>query len=309
MDEQAALAELTQATEPQAETVTPEQAQAIQEYYELPYNNTKLQLPLDHPFPMKHNGAIQNVPLSKMMNVYRQSEHMESKQKKFKEEMQGFQQKAQQFGEWEQLYPKYKEFDDWASKNPQEWERLYSFYQNKDAYLGQGEKLEIGPDHPVMKQFSTLSSTIQELQGKLSKYENFMQEDELNKARTEVNGEIDTFKKEFSQIDLDEQDLDGVSLRGQILKFAEDHQYPTFRAAALDYKYSDGTPLLSKLLDTAQREGRNAAVKTVKQDTKNGVVARSSTPFGQSNNVDPRRMKTSDRDELALAELTQLLKR
>lgn len=269
--------EAPQSVDPQIKTPDPTQ------YYELPVGEQKYKWSMDQIFPIPHDGATRQVPFSKLINGWRQVSHLETQQKKFKDQMSQYEQQMEKlkplissYGDIDTFISKVGEFDQWAHQNPDQWNRLLAMYQEKDKILN-------GESNPTNAEIARLNQTIKSMEDRLSRYDQFSKEAENKQLVEEVRGETESFKKEFPFIDLDTQDEDGVPLMSHILKFGSEGRYPTFRAAALDFKYPDGTPLLAKLLDTAKKDGRNAAVKGVVQDKKNGVVARSDKPFsGQS---------------------------
>lgn len=280
----------TQETEGQEEAV---------EYFELPYNGNNIRLPMNHEIPIPNEGGIQNVQLSTLLNKYRLASHLENKQKEWKEKMTTFEQEQAEFGNWKELHNKYGAIQKWSEEEPDQWQALWDLYQNKDIHLAGDQQ-----NNALLQEINNLRNELGGLKEFQQSVMSEREEAEVNSQVDSVNSEIASFKEEFSHINLDETDLDGISLRGNILKFGAEGNYPNFRAAALDYKFPDGTPLLTKLIDTVKREGRNEAVKAVKQDNRNGILSRSSTPnLGQGQNVDVRRLSSDDRDDMALNEL------
>lgn len=306
VDHEAALAELQQAETAGEEGQEQAQEEDNTEYYELPYNGETYKFPMNHEIPIYHNGQTQNVPFSKVINSYRNSAHLEQKQKELKDQLN---QIKPEYDEFQNYKDKLYALQKWSEENPNDFDRLYQLYENKDQHLlaNQGsEQAGLPPDHPLIKQVSTLSQSLNEMQEKLSKYEQMEQEQVEQSQVAEVEKEIEDFSKEFSGVSLDEADPEGITLREQILKFGAENGYPTFRSAAMDYRYPDGTPLLSRLLDTAKHEGRNETVKAVKRDNESGILKRSSTPSqGQGTAFDVRKLDNETRDELALEELSK----
>lgn len=288
----------TQEAQPASEPSQAPQGQTPAEtaYLEAIYEGKTSRLPLSAEFMINENGQVQRIPANKLINGYRQVSHLQREQKKFKEERSKWEQDNQGY---DALKKHYGEIDNWARQNPDQWTKLQELYSKRDSLLVEGEN----PQGQLIEKFNT---TIKGLEDRLSKYENMYKQSEDQKAVSEVQTEMDSFKKEFSGINLDEQDEDGISLKSQILKYGADNGYPTFRAAALDYKFPDGTPLLTKLLETAREQSRNAAVKGAKQDFKNGVVARSSTPATGQNSFATNNTKV-DRKQQMTDELESLL--
>lgn len=276
-------------------------------YYELPYEGQNLKLPMTHPFSIKHNGTLQDVPLEKLFNAFRQTDHLQSKMAEYKKQQEEMEQLRGKYKDYEERFDQYSDFDRWAQQNPQEWEKLHNLYQNKDANLLADPEGGLGADHPLVQKLADVTSTLSEVQNRLNKYEERDQEIEQKETEELVKQEIKEFGDEYPGLDLDQKDLDGISLRARIIQFGAENNYPTFQSAAFDYKFSDGTTLRSKLKETASMEGRNSAVKAVKQDNARGVLGRTSTPTMGQSKLDPRRLSEEDRFDGALSELQAML--
>lgn len=281
-------------------TATP---QTPTEYFELMHEGKQLKIPLQTELIINENGQVQRVPANKMVNNHRQVSHLMGIQKKFKDEKTQWE---TQNKDWENLSKHYREIDDWARKNPNDWQKVQQAYAQRESLMQGGTPAAGGGTAPAQYSLPPeVTKTINDLQERLGKYENMYSSFEKDKDTKEVNGEIDDFKKQFPALNLDELDEDSISLKGRILHFAAENGYKTFRSAALDFPASDGKPLLTKLIETATEAGRNAAVKGVKQDTKNGVIARSNTPFtGQG--TSKRNLTEADRKDAMIQDFEAL---
>lgn len=310
IDTQAALAELQgEGTEEVQQTEAPQQAETEVEYYDLPYNGQTIKLPLNHEIPLFHNGATQNVPFGKLLNGYRNAAHLEAKQKEFKEKL----------SQMEPAYEEYNKYKDsllalqkWSQEKPDEFEAIWDMYQNRQQHLLSGGQpsqegiAQLPPDHPIVRKLAEVTEKLNQYDERFAQQERLAAEQEEQEIVGQIEQEIASFKEEFKHIDLDSADMEGISLRGRIMQFGAEKGYPDFRSAALSYKFPDGTPLLARLMDTAKTQGRNEAVKAVKQDNMNGILSRSRTPNqGQGTGLDVKRLDDSTRYDLALEELTR----
>lgn len=293
--------------EVQGETAVQEEEtpQTQEEMLEFLLGENKFNVPLSYQIPIKHNGEVRDVPLGSVINSWRQNSQLQTKQAEYKQQLGDYESKFNALGE---NYDKILEFQKWSESNPEQWERLWTALNEKEKYtLASGNESSdngLSPDHPLLGHVSELTQKLQSMEDKLGHYEKLEQEAENQQIVAQVNEEIDAFGKEFPHIDLTQIDDEGISLKGQILKFGADNGYPTFRSAAIDYKYQDGSTLLEKLKESALSQGRNDAVKTIKQDKKNGILERSAVPsFGQDKKVDLSRLSEEDRIDAALAEL------
>lgn len=293
--------------EVQGETAVQQEApQTQEEMLEFLLGEQKFNVPLSYQIPIKHNGELRDVPLGSVINSWRQNSQLQQKQAEYKQQLGTYESKLSALGD---NYEKVIEFQKWSEENPQQWEKLYSMWNEKEKYTLASDNNSsdngLTPDHPLLGHVSELTQKFRQMEEKLGRYEQMEQETENQKVVSEVNEEMEKFGKEFPHIDLTQTDEDGVSLRGQILKFGADNGYPTFRSAAIDYQYPDGSSLLDKLKESALSQGRNDAVKTIKQDKKNGVLERSNVPsFGQNRSIDPARLSDDERFDAALRELT-----
>lgn len=311
VDTQAALAELNQEESPESTEQAPgAETPAPADFIEIPYNDQTLKLPLSLEMPVKHNGQIVNTPLDKLFNTYRQASNFEDKALELRQLREKIDTDRGDLEQYNQLKGKYEAIQNWSEQNPDQWNKLWDLFQSKDQYLlaDQGQEAGLTPDHPIIKEISTLKNELNDLREFKSSFEMQQEEAQTQSDIEEVKQEIEEFRKEYQNINLDEKDLDGLSLQARIIKHGIDGNYPDFNSAALTYKFPDGTNLRAKLLENAQMRGRTEAVKAVKQDKADGVIARSSTPFeGQGSQADPRNLSEDDRRDMALNELSSLL--
>ena len=308
MDIEAATKDLETAR--QGEEGTPEgsaspppdkaQEQKIEEL-ELLVGGKPLRLPLNAEIPVKHNGQILKTPLEKLLNSFRQGTHLEDKVKEYKTLREQFEKERGDFDTYNNARQKFGALQDWSEKNPQEWEKLWNLYLKKDLVLG-GNGAEGSPASPqVMEYIQRLESKLSENDQRWSTFENQQTQKQLEEDEKVVRGEIETFKKEFPEIDLAEKDLDGHSLTSVIMNHGIKKGIPEFKLAALDY-------LGPRVVEILVSRGRNEATQAVKRDKQQGIIARGSKPFlGQGSEVDPKTLGEGDRTAAATAELERLL--
>jgi len=283
------------------ETPTPQTPPPTVEELEIALGGKPFKLPLNAEIPVKHNGQILKTPLEKLLNSYRQSTHLEDRIKEYKTLKEEAEKLRGDVNVFEEQRKKYGAIQDWSEQNPQDWERLYELFQNKDRALLENQVQGQPNIEPLLGEISRLKQELEGIRSWKSDLEKQQEEELIEKDTERVKSEIDDFKKNWPEIDLEERNLEGVSLKGLIMQHGIKRGLGEFKLAALDF-------LGPRLLDLAQQRGRNEAVKGIQKETQQGIVARSSTPQGQSTSeVDPSKLSKSDRTSAAKAELQRLL--
>lgn len=285
------------------EQAAPKTAQEKIEELEIALNGKPFRLPTNVEIPIKHNGQILKQPLSNILNHYRQGTHIEDKIKEYQALKAEVEQGRGDLNSFNALKTKYGQIQDWSEKNPTEWQRLWELFQKKDLVLSQQDSAQ-SPSLPpkVLEYISKLEAKINEHDQKWSQWDESNKEAKVQQEVSEINKEVEAFAKEFAEIDLNETNLDGVSLKGLIMQHGASKNIGSFRLAALDY-------LGPRVFEIVQNRGRTEATKAVKADKQQGIIARSSTPFGQSSSQDTAKMSKADRLAAAKAELATVLSR
>jgi hypothetical protein len=284
---------------PQSPTTAPTTVEEI----EVMLQGKPFRFPTNTEIPFKHNGQLLRQPLSGLLNSYRQGAHIEDKLKEYralKEEVEKSRGDVDQFTE---LQKKYGAIQSWSESNPQEWERLYELFQNKDrALLGQ-QVGEAGPgmDPKLLDQIGALKKELGEMKSWKSTLEQREEQAQVAADVENVKAEIDVFKKEWPEIDLEEKNLDGLSLRALILQHGVKRGIGEFKLAAMDY-------LGPRLFETVSQRSRKQTVDAVKTDKQQGIVARSNQPFGgQGGELNPDKMTKQERNQAARSEYEKML--
>lgn len=302
MDYEQITAELEGGGEPQTPepVATPEPA-APDPAFDYYLGDKANQLPQSAEFAIKHNGQLQRVPATKLVNNYRQTAHLESKLKELSDKYGQYEQKVGPLDEWEkkqQELSKFEALQKWSVENPDQFQQVWSGYER-----GQNGLPATDDGNP---QFEALNRTINQLRSELGEVKEWKSARE--KAEEEANIEtqmqkIDEEAAEFSEqykkygISLDSVDEEGISLRGRILNHAVEEGFKSFKSAAKSY-------LHDTLLEKAAQMGRQDGVKGMRGDVNAGIVNRTvNPPQGQSPAVDVRKMSEEDRLKSAVAEL------
>lgn len=297
--------EFEKLTEGSGEGAAPSEAQAkaTEEAIELMLNGQKLAIPLTTEIPFKHNGTIQKLPFSQLLNNYRQADHLTSKVSELQNLKKSLEQERGDLDTYKNLRAKYEMIQKWSEENEDQWNRLYDMWQQKERILaGQATDPNQAAITPYLKEIDGLNAKLRKVEEFMNTYEQQTKETEVQKQMSQVQKEIDAFAKDFPEIPLDEKDQSGITVREHIIAFGVENGIPEFEAAALKY-------LKPRLLETIQARARNEAVKGVRGERKEGILARSSKPFqsGQSS-IDPRKMSYEDLKNLAREEFEAQMK-
>jgi hypothetical protein len=301
MDRETMISELEGSPEVQAPESTPASPETGIEYF---LGDKSSRIPEEAEFHIKHNGQMARIPASKLINTYRQASHLESKYKDISDKYGAYEKKVGPLEEWEKrssaLAP-YEQLQKWSVENPDAWQHIWDSYQKaQNGLLPQSEGQPSLQTDAFHKTISELREQLGELRSWKEERTKAEQDQALQSEMQKIEGEAQEFAKKIEKygIKLDEQDEEGISLKGRILKFASDNGIGSFEIAAKTY-------LNDTLLEKALQMGRQEGVKGVKGDVSAGIVSRSGVPQrGQAPQVDVRKMSEEDRRSAALRELT-----
>lgn len=295
-DINAAIAEyegLSQGEQPQNEA----QQVSDEPMYEIPYGDQVYKLPLSHELPIKHNGQVIKAPLEKVLNAFRERQHLSDKFSAFNKEREEFEAAKAALGDMNQL-SELQKIQQWSQESPEEFERFWEMYQNRDNYLKQGDESGM-----ITAELQSLRSTIKQQQDAIQQLMSGHEEQQTAAEIQEVEQEIDAFKSQYGEkygIKLEETDEEGLSLQARIIKHGIDNNIDSFKLAAFDF-------LEDRLFTTAQQEGRREVADKIKQDRRAGIIGRSATPTTGETNLDPLKMNEDELMNSALSEFNKLV--
>lgn len=291
---------LIQGKNPETSPNAQPNGQSVEDMLEFDLGEQKFKVPYSYELPIKHNGTIVKTPLEKLINTFRQNQHFEDKNIKFRQEREAFEKQRKELGDIDSLRQKYGAIQDWSEKNPEQWERLWQAYQDRDRLLNPGNNA----DNPLLSELEALKRELGPLKEFHKEYMTRAEQEQNEKVTAEVEKEIEDFNSKYGKkygINLGEKDDEGLTLTARIVKHGIDKGYPDFTSSALTY-------LAPRLLTTVEHSGRVEAANSIKNDRKNGILSRSDTPIGgEKFKLDPTKMSESERDRAAHAELAQLI--
>lgn len=293
----AGIQDAGEAAAPQTEAPQTETPPTPQEMFELAGNK----YPINTEFQFVHGGKQLKVPYNSLVNTYRQAAHMQDRWNDFKKVQAEQAEKLKSYDRLKGFYDKYGALQEWSEKNPDQWNALYELWQNKDRHL---LNHQIGaqqqPQQPGGPNLDPLVNEITNLKSQLSKYDQMLQKmEDSEKEAAEaknlefVKNEVQSFAKEFPEIEMTELDPDGVPLWSKIVNWGEANGFQEFTPAAYMY-------LKQRIAETYQARARSEAMKSVKTDHQAGIVKRSAMPLnGQGQRMQPKNMSYAELADLA----------
>lgn len=203
-------------------------------------------------------------------------------------ELDSFKAKSQQFEQYEKTY---KPIDEWAKQNPDKWQSLFQSWQQAQ-YGAQA------PQPGQAQAFQQLPpEVIQKLQAHEQKFSQLEQKEQVQRERAAdqgLDGEIESIRKQFSNVDFNAPDASGNSLEYQILEHATKNGIPSFRAAFRDYCFD-------QIKSISESNGRGAAA--IPSKTKAGLLGKNPTPSRTGLNPDLKNRNYDQIHEFILTEM------
>jgi hypothetical protein len=179
--------------------------------------------------------------------------------------------------EWEaeqkRLSP-YREVDQYAAQNKEWWDFVQQQYQERAQWrASQGLPPELQQQlAPVLGELNELKSWKQTWEQQQAEIAQRQQEEEYQRQDQALDAEIKSLQEQFPNYDFSAVDpATGQTLELAILKHAEAHGIPTFKAAVWDY-------LGPKLIVDAKANGQVQAAKQVQAKAKAGIIGQTPTP-------------------------------
>ncbi len=251
-------------------------------------NNKESKLPVNAEFSFKEGGKSIKAPLQAMLNEYRRRQDLEKRYGGFKKEREEFDAQRKQYGELEP----YLALQKWSVENPKDWDYLYKLYQDREKHTltrdtGNGNEA-------LVEKISALEKQLGELRDFRSSMDAEREEKLDHEAVSEIEQEVATFKKEFPEINLDEE-KDGRTLRDQIILYGVDRRIPNFELAAMSF-------LKPRLTEILSSRGRKEVSQNVIRDRSKGVIGRFPTPQGVKGEVNSKKLSWNEATNLAKAE-------
>ena len=189
-------------------------------------------------------------------NYPQRAAELKAQQERFEQERAQWEQTLK---EMEQRWSPYKEVDEYASKNPDWWRQIQESYKGVQA------------QHAPPPEIQALQTQMEELkqfieQQKIEKESIRTQEEDRALA-----DEVESIRKQFSNIDFDTPDAEGKSLEMKVLEHAVNNGIKSFKTAFRDFYHEH-------LVSKAREEGKELVSKDIQKRTKLGLLGETSKP-------------------------------
>ena len=280
----------------EGEPAAPEAAQAKADEIAYYLGDKQNKLPVNAELEFTEGGKPIRQNLSTILNHYRQRSELDKKYGEFKKERESWESEAGDRETYSQMRQKYEAIQKWSEENPQDFEYIWGLLENKDKTLAERD----GIPPRVAEMLQQQNKELEELKGFKKSFDMEQEEKKDKAAFEETTAEMNEFKANYPEINLDEVGEQGMPLFKEILKHGVSQGISNFRLAAFDL-------LGPKLQDALIARGRQEAVKAVRQDKQQGVVSRSQTPGTGQSDPDTSKLSWSDLSKAAKGELEQIL--
>jgi len=172
------------------------------------------------------------------------------------------------FKSYEAYDKTYKPIDEWAKANPDKWQSLFTSWQQSQY----GAPATPQQADATQQQFRIPPELIQKIEAHdqdLSQWKQEKENQKIQMADQSLDSEINSIRKQYSNIDFDAKNQNGSSLEYQILEHATRNGIPSFRAAFRDYCFDQ----VQKMSESKGRETVGISPKT-----KAGLLGKDPTP-------------------------------
>lgn len=166
----------------------------------------------------------------------------------------------------EQYQKTYAPIDEWATKNPDKWKSLFENWQQAQFGANPAQNPEARAHVPP-----EIIQKLQEYDQRWQKLDEREQTLKTERADQGLTSEIESIRKQFTNLDFDAPDERGNSLEYQILEHATKNGIPSFRAAFRDYCFD-------KLNQFSETKGLEKGQKALPQKTKAGLLGKDPAP-------------------------------
>ena len=252
--------------------------------------------------PYKANGKEVSEPLSTVIQRASMGYNYAQLMQQYKQQQAELEAQKSQIAEQSQ---KWREYDDYATQNPQwaeyvrsQWESRFNFggqqqqpFQNQGSFdQQQSSQAQLPPE---------LARELADMRSFVNQYKQEQQARMQAEQDAALNQEIETVQNEFPDIDLRATDpMTGESVEQQVLRHAQMNGISTFRAAFRDMMFD-------KLLARGQTQAKEVVAKQMQQQVKSGFLGQSSSPMlqQQGSNVDLGRHSYHSLMDIAAKEL------
>lgn len=211
------------------------------------------------------------------------------------EELNRQQEEIKKIREENQRLQRWRQYDEYATQNPQWNEHVQSMWEKRDQLLAEKQS-QLDPNDP---HFQHIQSLRDEITKKLDPLMQFVQTAQQEREQLRIAhedqslaGEIKSVREKFANVDFDQADDSGRSLEYRVTKHMVENRIPSFAAAFKDLYHDE-------LLARAKEEAKEQYAKEHKEQAKKGLLGRSSTPKTKPEALSNGLLRKSSYDDLS----------
>lgn len=165
---------------------------------------------------------------------------------------------------------KWREYDEYATKNPQWNEHVHKMWNER----GRFSDPNLDPNDPMAQRIAAIEAKYEErIAGMEKEFGTIKQYKELEKQAQEdgeLDSEIQTIRSSYKDVDFDKPDEFGNSLEARVVDHAIKNGMKSFKSAFRDYYHDE---LISRANETA----KEALLKDTQEKAKKGIIGKSPT--------------------------------
>lgn len=190
---------------------------------------------------------------------------------------------------YEKFDQTYGQIDQWAAQNPEKWKALFDGW--RAAQFG-ADPAQVS--NPEQMRATLPPEVLQELQASRQWREQQIQNEQTQKvqrADSNLDKEILSIRKQYSNLDFDAPNETGKSLEYQILQHGIQNGIPSFRAAFRDYCFD-------KLGNISESKGREQGSKAMAPKTKAALLGKDPAASTRGDRPVTEFLKTRNYDQI-----------
>jgi hypothetical protein len=201
--------------------------------------------------------------------------------------------KAQQ-QEAESQYAQYKPIDEYVRQNPAFWDHVTQSWEQKQNEVN---GVQLDPNDPIQKQILELKEQLKPVSQLMKDQEQQRAQQVIEQEDQALDGEIQSIREKYKDLDWDTPDTAGESLEIRVLKHAGEIGTKSFQAAMRDLLHDD-------LVKKAEERGKEQVTKDIQAKRKQGLLG--TTPTPTKGITDAKHIKSQSYDQLLNEALQEL---
>lgn len=174
-------------------------------------------------------------------------------------------------------FKKYDQINQYVQKDPEWW-----------AHVEQSWNERLQNEDPTIRRVkSLLEDELKPVKELLTQKEQEAEQKRISEEDTRLAQEVKSIREKYADLDFDTPDADGKSLEHKVIEHGAKHNFPTFKAAFLDFYHDQ----LEKMWEA---RGREAVSKEAAKRQKLGLSGKPQTPRTRTDDYDVRGKSHND---------------